>query len=139
MNLASPTDSPSVIGRPRLFLRVEGLILLLGALLLFTHTHQHWWWIPLILFAPDLFIVGYARSTKIGALTYNLGHSYLLPALLTVYGWQSGRPLLLAIGLIWFAHIGMDRLAGYGLKYDDNFKHTHLGNLSKKQGSSFEQ
>lgn len=93
----------------------------------------------LLLFAPDLFIVGYARSTKIGALIYNLGHSYLLPAFLTFYGWQSERPLLLAIGLIWFAHIGMDRFAGFGLKYDDNFKHTHLGNLAKKQDSSFER
>ena len=83
--------------------------------------------------------MGYARSTKSGAFIYNLGHSYLLSGVLTFYGWQSDRPLLLAIGLIWFAHIGMDRFAGYGLKYDYNFKHTHLGNLSKKQGSSFEQ
>lgn len=115
------------------------LVLLVGALLLFRYTHQRWWWIPLLLLAPDLFIVGYARSTKSGAFIYNLGHSYLLPGVLTFYGWQSDRPLFLAIGLIWFAHIGMDRFAGYGLKYDYNFKHTHLGNLSKKQGSSFEQ
>ena len=139
MNLASPNDSPSVIGRPRFFLRIDGLVLLVGALLLFRHTHQHWWWIALLLFAPDLFVVGYAYSTRIGALTYNLGHSYLLPGCLSLYGWHWDRPLMLAIGLIWFAHIGMDRFAGYGLKYNDNFKHTHLGNLSKKQGSSFEQ
>ena len=115
------------------------LVLLAGALLLFRNTHQRWWWIPVLLFFPDLFIVGYARSTKLGALLYNLGHSYLLPAFLTFFGWHYDRPLILAIGLIWFAHIGMDRFAGYGLKYDDNFKHTHLGNLSKNQSSSSEQ
>ena len=132
MNLASTTDSPSVIGRPRFFLRIEGLVLFIGSLTLFGKTHQRWWWVPLLLFAPDIFMAGYVRSTKVGALIYNLGHSYLLPAITTFYGWYSNHFLLLAIGLIWFAHIGMDRFAGYGLKYDDNFKHTHLGNLFKK-------
>jgi hypothetical protein len=27
---------------------------------------------------------------------------------------------------VWFAHIGMDRLLGYGLKYPTDFKDTHL-------------
>ena len=130
---------PSVIGRPRLFLRLEGLILFVGALSLFGRTHQRWWWIPLLLFVPDVFMVGYVRSTKTGALIYNLGHSYLLPALTISSGWYSKNFLLVAIGLIWFAHIGMDRFFGYGLKYDDDFKHTHLGNLSKENRSAPEQ
>ena len=121
-----------VTGKPRFFLRVEGVVLLITSLLLFTSTHQHWWWVPVLLFAPDLFMVGYAHSTKFGALVYNIGHSYLLPASISLYGWHGHRPLLLAVGLIWFAHIGMDRFAGYGLKYDDNFKHTHLGSLIKQ-------
>ena len=37
------------------------------------------------------------------------------------------HPLTLALVLLWFAHIGMDRLARYGLKYDAGFQHTHLG------------
>jgi hypothetical protein len=41
--------------------------------------------------------------------------------------------LPIAVGVIWIGHIGMDRLLGYGLKYDDNFKNTHLGNLAKKR------
>ena len=121
-----------VTGKPRFFLRVEGVVLLITSLLLFTSTHQHWWWVPVLLFAPDLFMVGYAHSTKLGALVYNIGHAYLLPASISLYGWHSQRPLLMAIGTIWFAHIGMDRFAGYGLKYDDNFKHTHLGSLIKQ-------
>ena len=36
------------------------------------------------------------------------------------------EPPLLALGLIWLAHIGGDRLPGFGLKYDDQFQHTHL-------------
>ena len=30
------------------------------------------------------------------------------------------------LGLIWLAHIGMDRAIGYGLKYPTNHKDTHL-------------
>ena len=120
-----------VVGKPRFFLRLEGVVLFLVSLILFGTTHQHWWWVPVLLLVPDIFMAGYARSTKIGALIYNIGHTYLLPALLSVYGLHGHRPLLLGIGLIWIAHIGMDRFAGYGLKYDDDFKHTHLGNLSK--------
>lgn len=125
-------NSQTVVGRPRLFLQLDGLILFVGSLILFGRTHQHWWWVPLLLFAPDIFMVGYARSTKVGALIYNIGHSYLLPAITTFYGWRSNHLLTLGIGLIWLSHIGMDRVAGYGLKYDDNFQHTHLGNLFKK-------
>lgn len=77
-------------------------------------------------------MVGYARSTKLGAFTYNIGHTYLLPMTVALYGVHTHRPLILGIGLIWLAHIGMDRLLGYGLKYDDNFKHTHLGRIGGK-------
>ncbi len=30
---------------------------------------------------------------------------------------------------------GADRLLGYGLKYDDNFQHTHLGQLDRPGGA----
>ena len=125
-------EAPAVRGRPKLFLRVDGLVLFIAALLLFNRTGQRWWLVPLLLFVPDIFMAGYAKSAKLGALIYNLGHSYLLPTITGLYGWYQSHYLVLAIGLIWLAHVGMDRFAGYGLKYDDNFKHTHLGNLFKK-------
>lgn len=122
-----------VTGKPKTFLRMDGLVLLVATLILFNSTDQHWWWVPVLLFLPDLFMAGYIRSTQTGALLYNLGHSYFLPTLLALCAWRSDRPLLLAIGLIWLAHIGMDRTLGYGLKYDDDFKHTHLGSLYKQR------
>jgi hypothetical protein len=121
--------SPYVTGSPRVFLRLDGLVLFVSSLLLFSHTHQHWWWVPVLLFLPDLFMAGYVRSTKIGALVYNLGHTYMLPTIVAIAGWYTNHFLVLAIGLIWLAHVGMDRFAGYGLKYEDDFKHTHLGDL----------
>jgi hypothetical protein len=30
------------------------------------------------------------------------------------------------LGLIWLAHIGIDRALGYGLRYPDAFRETHL-------------
>jgi hypothetical protein len=33
----------------------------------------------------------------------------------------------MALALVWLAHIGLDRLLGTGLKYNDRFTHTHLG------------
>jgi Domain of unknown function (DUF4260) len=41
------------------------------------------------------------------------------------------RPLVVAIALIWLAHIGMDRIAGYGLKYAGDFTDTHLGRIGR--------
>ena len=50
-------------------------------------------------------------------------------------GWWQGRPLVLALSLVWLAHIGTDRLLGYGLQYGDNFQHTHLGQLGRPGGT----
>ena len=36
------------------------------------------------------------------------------------------RTMLLTYALIWTAHIGMDRLLGFGLKYPTRFQDTHL-------------
>jgi pimeloyl-ACP methyl ester carboxylesterase len=35
--------------------------------------------------------------------------------------------LVMALALVWLAHIGLDRLLGTGLKYNDRFSRTHLG------------
>jgi hypothetical protein len=49
--------------------------------------------------------------------------------------WQADR-LLMALALIWLAHIGLDRLLGMGLKYNDRFTHTHLGDRPDVRQSS---
>ena len=40
-------------------------------------------------------------------------------------GWQSTA--LAVAGAVGLVHIGLDRLLGYGVKYDLGFGHTHLG------------
>lgn len=116
----------TVVGAPRRLLQLEGAILLAGALTAYTTTHEPWWLIPLTLLVPDLFAIGYLAGTRVGASLYNLVHITPLPAAVIALAWAQHTPLAGALGLIWLAHIGMDRLLGYGLKYDDHFQHTHL-------------
>jgi Domain of unknown function (DUF4260) len=117
----------TVRGVPRRWLRLEGAVLLGGSLIAYRATAEPWWLVPLALLVPDLFMVGYLGGTRLGAQLYNIGHSTVLPAAMVGLGWWQSKPFVLALGLIWLAHIGIDRLLGYGLKYDDHFQHTHLG------------
>jgi hypothetical protein len=122
-----PHDPGAVTGRPRAFLRVEGLALLVAALVAFSRTGQAWWLLPATLLLPDLGALGYLVSRSAGALLYNLAHATPLPLALVGFGlWQQG-PLVIALGTVWLAHIGVDRAMAYGLKHDDDFGHTHLG------------
>ncbi len=76
---------------------------------------------------PDITILGYGINPKVGAFIYNIGHSYSLPLFLGTLGLLRQDLNISIMALIWLAHIGMDRMCGFGLKYSDEFKHTHLG------------
>ena len=124
----------SVFGWPKLLLRLEGATLFGASIALFAVQGQQWWLYPALLLVPDIFMLGYLRNTKLGSITYNLGHSYPAAAAVTVLGFVVASPVTIAIGAIWFGHIGWDRMFGYGLKYSTSFKHTHLGDLEKPKG-----
>lgn len=121
-----------VVATPRRWLRVEGATLLAGSLIAYSTTGQAWWLAPLTLLLPDLTMVAYLGGPRLGSRLYNLGHSTPLPAAIVAIGWWQDKSLLAALGLVWLAHIGLDRLIGYGLKYGDHFRHTHLGRLGRK-------
>ena len=78
-------------------------------------------------------MIGYLAGPRIGAVVYNIVHATLLPWALLLAGYFSGNFLWLQIALIWFAHIGIDRLLGYGLKRSSGFKDTHLGSLGREK------
>lgn len=125
-----PTTTPAVSGLPLRILRSEGLVLFFAALAAyFAGLEEPWWLVPLLLFVPDLFMAGYARSHRVGAWLYNFAHSYPAPAALGGLASIASEPLWQGVALIWFAHIGMDRALGYGLKYQSHFKDTHLGRI----------
>ncbi|HXH87092.1 MAG TPA: DUF4260 family protein [Gaiellaceae bacterium] len=116
----------SLDGLPRLLLRLEGGAVLAGSLALYFHEGFGWLLLVLLLLAPDLAMLGYAAGERVGAAAYDLVHAEVSPLALAVAGVLGGWRLALQLALIWLAHIGMDRLVGYGLKYPSGFKESHL-------------
>lgn len=88
-----------------------------------------WLWV-LLFFSPDISMLGYLINTVFGAFCYNLLHHRAVALVLAATGLYSHNETLTAIGLLLFAHSSFDRMMGYGLKYPDDFKHTHLGWLN---------
>lgn len=128
-------DPGVVTGRPRIFLRVEGLALLVVALVAFSRCGQAWWLLPVTLLLPDLGALGYLVSRSVGALLYNLAHTTPLALALVGLGLWRQEALVVALGSVWLAHVGMDRAMAYGLKHDDDPGHTHLGRHGRSAAS----
>jgi len=114
------------LGPVAILLRLEGAALLLLGLLGYALTHDGWLLLVAMFLAPDLCFVGYLAGPRWGSVAYNAVHTTTLPAILVAYGLLSSLPLAVSLGSIWIAHIGLDRLIGYGLKYASGFKATHL-------------
>ncbi len=117
--------------------RFEGLVFLVVGVIAFSTTGVSWWWFAGLLLVPDLSMVGYLLNPVTGATIYNAGHTLIGPGLLYLWHWAGGPVTALAGAAIWTAHIGMDRLFGYGLKYGDDFTHTHLGMIGRGKETGF--
>jgi len=113
-------------------IKLEELAQCMGAIVLFAQLDYAWWWFPLLLLTPDIGMIGYLINTKVGAWTYNIFHHKGIAIVCMLLGYfMLGEPWLL-IGIILYAHSAMDRIFGYGLKYTDSFKNTHLGTIGKE-------
>jgi hypothetical protein len=104
----------------------EGGLFLLS-ILLFSQLEYPWWVYPALLLAPDLGMLGCLFGPAVGAATYNTTHHKGLAALFYGAGVLAGLPVFSLIGVIMLGHSSLDRVLGYGLKYPDSFRHTHLG------------
>jgi hypothetical protein len=112
---------------------LEELGMFLLAILGFIQLHFAWWLFPALLLLPDLSMLGYAINKKIGAAIYNIIHHKAIAIIIFVIGFYLQLPVIQLIGIILFAHSCMDRIFGYGLKYNDSFNHTHLGMIGKNK------
>ncbi|MGK7389803.1 MAG: DUF4260 domain-containing protein [Candidatus Cyclobacteriaceae bacterium M2_1C_046] len=95
-----------------------------------------WWLFFAWLLAPDLSMIGYAVNSKVGAGIYNLAHHQGIAVAFIITGTVMLNPVISFAGWLLFGHSAMDRAFGYGLKFTDHFKHTHLGWIGKKVGSN---
>jgi len=117
------------LSMPNYLLRLEGVAVFGVAVALYAMQGFSWWHFVLLLLVPDVSMLPYVINKRWGAVGYNFAHTYTVPLLLTAMSLLSSSDIVLKIALIWFAHIGMDRVVGYGLKYVTDFKDTHLGRV----------
>ena|SRR6188508_1362805 len=114
---------------PQLLLRLEGLAVAAAAVVLYFHEDFGWILFVALILAPDLSATAYAFGPKVGAIAYDTLHTEIFAIALGTVGIVTDSSAAMKVSLIWLAHIGADRLLGYGLKYPTAFKDTHLGRV----------
>lgn len=124
-------------------LRLEELAQFALILFALASAHMPWWVFVLLVIGPDIGMLGYLVNSRVGAFAYNALHHKGLAIVLVflgqfahvsaTYDSQLGTidEVLLFAGIILYGHASMDRIFGYGLKFGDNFHHTHLGWIGK--------
>lgn len=127
----------------KLLLRTEEIGQFAGCLLALFFCGCQWWWFVLLLLGPDIGMLGYLAGPRAGAFTYNLFHhkgiawSFIAVALALEHTMYLSLPAILdantwlPVGLVLLGHASMDRMLGYGLKFSDDFHHTHMGWIGK--------
>lgn len=114
-------------------LKLEELALMVLGIFMFGLLGYQWWWLPVLILLPDISMLGYLLNSKAGAIGYNVVHHRGLAILLYFLGIQFMWPIVQLIGTILFIHIAMDRIFGFGLKYEKGFKFTHLGEIGNNK------
>lgn len=123
------TSKSSSLTPQRIMLSVEGLLVFISSIAIYGFLGGNWWVFAGLLFTPDLVFIIYMLDKNIGTIAYNIMHTYSLPIALGAVSLLGGWQLGMLLALIWFAHIGLDRTIGYGLKYQTAFKDTHLNRV----------
>ena len=115
----------------KFILKLEELAMLLLAIYLYAQLDYSWWLFAVFFLAPDIGMLGYLVNAKTGAFTYNFTHHKGIAVACYLAGTFLSIPVLMFAGIILFAHSSFDRVLGYGLKYSDSFKNTHLGIIGR--------
>ena len=122
-----------VTGGVRTLLRLEGLAVLTAAVFLYWRMGFSWSEFALLFLTPDLSFIAYLLGPRAGSVAYNAAHSSNGAIGLAVAAVTLNQSTLLAVALIWLAHIEFDRALGYGLKYSAGFGFTHLGRIGRQK------
>lgn len=127
---------PTMDAQVRAWLRLEGIAGLIAGVVIYTRLGADLIWLVPALLAVDISMIGYLRGPRIGALTYNLFHTWAIGLAVLAAGLLAASPLLAMVGSVLIAHVGMDRTAGYGLKLTTAFQDTHLGRIGKRRDTA---
>jgi len=112
-------------------IKFEEFAQFLFGIYLFSNLDFAWWWFFVLILLPDISMIGYAFSNRIGAYSYNFFHHKGVAIAVYLIGIYFGNQVIELIGIILFSHSAMDRMFGYGLKYATSFNDTHLGKIKK--------
>ena len=112
-------------------LKLEAAALFVLGIFLFNRLNFDWWWFLALILASDLSMIGYLFGNKSGAFLYNVFHHKGIALLIYALGYYLSIENIQLAGIILFSHLAMDRILGYGLKYEKGFKYTHLGEIGK--------
>jgi len=115
--------------KPDHIIKIEEAFLFGISIYVFIMLPYDWWWFLALILVPDIGMLGYLYNKKAGAILYNIFHHKGIAIALFFLGIYLYNDVLQLAGAIMFGHASLDRVFGYGLKYEDDFKHTHLGNL----------
>jgi hypothetical protein len=110
-------------------IKLEELAMFLLGIYAFSLLDFAWWWFLALLLAPDIGMLGYLFGNKTGAVCYNLFHHKGIAILVFLAGIYFENQILQLAGVMLFSHASLDRIFGYGLKYEKGFKFTHLGEI----------
>ncbi|MFA5895251.1 MAG: DUF4260 domain-containing protein [Candidatus Shapirobacteria bacterium] len=112
-----------------ILLRLEGAAIFLLSLWFYQKTGGTWLQFGILLLLPDITIVAYKWGNKVGAIVYNLVHTYSLTLMMMIWGWFLQDKFVMSLGIAFTAHIAIDRFLGFGLKHFTGFRDTHLGKI----------
>lgn len=110
-------------------IKLEEVMMFILGIFMFGLLGYSWWLFLALILVPDIGMLGYLFGNKFGAITYNLFHHKGLAIILYFAGIYFSAPIIQLAGIVLFSHASMDRVFGYGLKYDKGFKYTHLGEI----------
>lgn len=117
-------------------IQLEEVALFATTLYLFTYFNLSWWWFMGCILLPDVSMVGYLHNARTGAWLYNIFHHRALAILILAIGFFFQLPWVLFTGFILFSHATMDRMVGYGLKFETGFAFTHLGEIGNQKAKN---
>jgi hypothetical protein len=80
-----------MLTHPGRLLRLEELSLLAVAVTVYAHLQFSWLLFAVLFLVPDIFMLGYVVSPRLGAAMYNLGHSVFMALALLAVGYFSAH------------------------------------------------
>ena len=115
--------------KPNNIIKIEAGLSFIASIYVFNLLPFSLWWFLVLILVPDIGMLGYLYNKKAGANLYNIFHHKGIAIVIYFLGIYLQNDVLQLAGVIVFGHASLDRLFGYGLKFEDDFKHTHLGIL----------